>query len=119
MSRGVFDPRGAEAYLTVRRAPRGEKTPLGVVPRRPQKKAGEKCGLGLGRLHWRFARGKDANMAFEEGDLRGNGGLEVEPGKGFWEIRVIRKGGSVFAVTQGARRNSVRFEPCGGLLNEL
>ena len=27
--------RGAESYLTVRRAPRSEKTPLGVVHRRP------------------------------------------------------------------------------------
>jgi phosphoglycolate phosphatase-like HAD superfamily hydrolase len=42
---GVYDPRGAESYLTVRRAPRGEKTPLGAVHRRPQQKAGEKCGL--------------------------------------------------------------------------
>jgi hypothetical protein len=33
---GVFDPRGAEAYLTVRRAPRGEKAPLSAVHRRPQ-----------------------------------------------------------------------------------
>jgi len=32
---GVFDLRGAESYLTVRRAPRSEKTPLGVVHRRP------------------------------------------------------------------------------------
>jgi hypothetical protein len=43
---GVFDPRGAESYFTVRRAPRGEKTPLGAVHRWPQQKAGEKCGLG-------------------------------------------------------------------------
>ncbi len=42
----VFDPRGAEAYLTVRRAPGGEKTQLGAVHRRPQQTAGEKCGLG-------------------------------------------------------------------------
>ena len=42
---GVFDPRGAEAYSTVRRAPRGEKTPLGAVHRRPQQEAGEICGL--------------------------------------------------------------------------
>jgi len=42
---GVFDLRGAESYLTVRRAPRSEKTPLGMVHRRPQQKAGEKCGL--------------------------------------------------------------------------
>jgi hypothetical protein len=42
---GVFDPRGAESYFTVRRAPRGEKTPLGAVHRWPQQKAGEKCGL--------------------------------------------------------------------------
>jgi four helix bundle protein len=34
--RGVCDPRGAEAYLTVRRAPRGEQTPLGAAYRRPQ-----------------------------------------------------------------------------------
>jgi hypothetical protein len=27
---------GAQAYLTVRRAPRGEQTPLGAVHRRPQ-----------------------------------------------------------------------------------
>ena len=37
--------RGAESYLTVRRAPRGEKTPLGAVHRRPQQEAGEICGL--------------------------------------------------------------------------
>jgi len=42
---GVFDLRGAESYLTVRRAPRSEKTPLGMAHRRPQQKAGEKCGL--------------------------------------------------------------------------
>ncbi len=41
----VFDPRGAERVLAVRRAPRGEKTPLGAVHRRPQQKAGEICGL--------------------------------------------------------------------------
>ena len=33
---------GAECVLTVRRAPRGEKTPLGTVHRRPQPEAGEK-----------------------------------------------------------------------------
>jgi hypothetical protein len=44
---GVFDLRGAESYLTVRRAPRSEKTPLGVVHRRLQQIAGEICGLGL------------------------------------------------------------------------
>jgi len=43
---GVFDPRGAERVLVVRRAPRGEKTPLGAVHRRPQQKAGEICRLG-------------------------------------------------------------------------
>ena len=42
---GVFDPRGAEAYLTVRRAPRGEKTSLGGVHLRPQQETGEMCGL--------------------------------------------------------------------------
>ena len=42
---GVFDPRGAEAYVTVRRAPRGEKTSLSGVHRRPQQETGEKCGL--------------------------------------------------------------------------
>ncbi len=42
---GVYDPRGAESYLTVHRAPRGEKTPLGAVHRWPQQKVGEKCGL--------------------------------------------------------------------------
>ncbi len=36
---------GAERVLEVRRAPRGEKTPLGVMHRRPQQKAGEICGL--------------------------------------------------------------------------
>jgi len=41
----VFDPRGAESYSTVRRVPRGEKTPLGAVHRRPQQEAGEICGL--------------------------------------------------------------------------
>ena len=45
---GVFDLRGAESYLTVRRAPRSEKTPLGAVHRRPQQKAGEKYGLSPG-----------------------------------------------------------------------
>jgi len=33
---GVCDPRGAECVLAVRRAPRGEKTPLGEMHRRPQ-----------------------------------------------------------------------------------
>jgi len=33
---GVFDPRGAERVLAVRRASRGEKTPLGAVHRRSQ-----------------------------------------------------------------------------------
>jgi len=42
---GVFDLRGVESYLTVRRAPRSEKTSLGAVHRRPQQEAGEKCGL--------------------------------------------------------------------------
>jgi len=42
---GVFDPRGAERVRAVRRAPRGEKTPLGAVHRRPQQKVGEICGL--------------------------------------------------------------------------
>jgi len=37
---------GAQSYLTVRRAPRGEKTPLGAVHRRPQQEAGEICRLG-------------------------------------------------------------------------
>jgi len=46
---GVFDPRGAERVLTVRRAPRGEKTPLGAVHRHPQQKVGEICRLGPGR----------------------------------------------------------------------
>jgi hypothetical protein len=32
---------GAQAYLTVRRAPRGEQTPLGAVHRRPQQKPHE------------------------------------------------------------------------------
>ena len=45
VSRWVLDPRGAEAYLEVRRAPRGEKTNLGAVHRRPQQEAGEICGL--------------------------------------------------------------------------
>ncbi len=36
---------GADAYLTVRGAPRGEQTPLGAGHRRPQQKAGEICGL--------------------------------------------------------------------------
>jgi hypothetical protein len=50
---GVFDPRGAESYSSVRRAHRGEKTLLGGVHRRPQQEAGEKCGL---RGHPRGAR---------------------------------------------------------------
>ena len=41
---GVFDSRGAEAYWTVRRAPRGEKTLLGKVHRRPQQEPGEVSG---------------------------------------------------------------------------
>ena len=36
---------GAERVLAVRRAPRGEKTPLGAIYRRPQQTAGEICGL--------------------------------------------------------------------------
>jgi len=46
--RGVCDLRGADAYLTVRGAPRGEKTLLGAVHRRPQQKVGEICGLKPG-----------------------------------------------------------------------
>ena len=46
MPGGVFDLRGAQSYLIVRRARRCEKMPLGMVHRRPQQKAGEKCGLG-------------------------------------------------------------------------
>ena len=42
--------RGAESYLTVRRAPRSENTPLGGVRRRPQLEAGEICGLGASLL---------------------------------------------------------------------
>ncbi len=42
---GVSDPRGAERVLAVRRAPRGEKTPLGAVHRRSQQEAGEICAL--------------------------------------------------------------------------
>ncbi len=42
---GVYDPRGADSYLTVRGAPRGEKTPLSAVHRRPQQKTGEIGGL--------------------------------------------------------------------------
>ena len=42
---GVFDPRGAERVFAVRRAPRGEKTPLGAVHRRPHQKIGEICRL--------------------------------------------------------------------------
>jgi hypothetical protein len=37
------------AYSTVRRAPRGEKTPLGAMHRRPQQEAGEICGLRLAK----------------------------------------------------------------------
>ena len=45
---GVINPRGAESYSTVRRAPRGEKAPLGRVHSRPQQEAGEMSGLGGG-----------------------------------------------------------------------
>jgi len=38
---------GHSALLSAGRAPRGEKTPLGEVYRRPQQKAGEICGLAL------------------------------------------------------------------------
>jgi len=38
---------GAERVLAVRRAPRGEKTPLGAVHRRPQQEAGEICRLAI------------------------------------------------------------------------
>jgi hypothetical protein len=44
--RVVFDPRGAEAHLTVRRAPRGEKTAMGAVHRASRPEAGESSGLG-------------------------------------------------------------------------
>ena len=47
---GVFDPRGAERVLAVRRAPRGEKRPLGAVHRRAQQEAGEIRGLGWTRF---------------------------------------------------------------------
>ena len=40
-----FDPRGAESYLTVRGAPRGEKTLQSAVHRRPQQKTRGICGL--------------------------------------------------------------------------
>ena len=50
MHSGGFDPRGAERVLVVRRAPRGEKTPLGAVPWRPQQKVGEIFRLALGVL---------------------------------------------------------------------
>jgi len=50
---GVFDPRGAESYLTVRRAPRGEKTPLGAVHRRSQQEAGEKYRLVDSKMSYR------------------------------------------------------------------
>ena len=43
---GVCDPRGADAYSSVRGAPQGEKTPPGAVHRRPQPEAGEICRLG-------------------------------------------------------------------------
>ena len=52
MLSGVFDLRGAESYLTVRRAPRSEKTPLGAVHRRPQQAIGEICGLGRREAVW-------------------------------------------------------------------
>ncbi len=37
----------AESYSAVRRASRWENTPLGIVHRRPQQEACEKCGLGV------------------------------------------------------------------------
>ena len=49
---GVYDLRGAERVLAVRRAPRGEKTPLGAAHRRPQQKASEICGLIAGLVLW-------------------------------------------------------------------
>ena len=48
---------GAERVLAVRRAPRGKKTPLGAIYRRPQQKAGEICGLRGGRYFRRSALG--------------------------------------------------------------
>ena len=47
MPSGVCDLRGAKRVLAVGRAPRGEKTPLGAVHRRPQPTVGEICGLDL------------------------------------------------------------------------
>ena len=49
---GVSDPRGAETYSTVRRAPRGEETPPGGVHRRPQQDAGEIYGLSADTTFW-------------------------------------------------------------------
>jgi hypothetical protein len=43
---GVFGPRGAERVLAVRRAPRGENTPLDAMHCWPQQKAYVICGLG-------------------------------------------------------------------------
>ena len=65
----VFDPRGAEAYLTVRRAPGGEKTQLGAVHRRPQQTAGEKCGLGT--------RPKKPPGGEPGGDLEAGGAVQL------------------------------------------
>jgi len=44
---GVFDLRGADSYLKVRRAPGSEKKPLDAVHRWTEQKAGEKCGLAV------------------------------------------------------------------------
>ena len=49
---GVFDPRGTERVRAIRRAPRGEKTPLSAIRRRPQQKTGEICGLSPFTQEW-------------------------------------------------------------------
>jgi hypothetical protein len=53
-------------YLTVRRAARCEKTPLGAVHRRPQQEAGEKCGLV-------FLEQRDVILKHDEGRERRRG----------------------------------------------
>jgi len=51
-------------YSTVRRAPRGEKTPLGAVHRRPQQIVGEICRLTIRRFpSVRNAAGEPAKLA--------------------------------------------------------
>ena len=78
---------GAESYLTVRRAPRREKTLLGGVHRRPQHEAGETCGLYIGTSgigpagdRWLLFRKTERSNRLHQGERQNLGsGTENSP----------------------------------------